>query len=209
MSAGALRLGSSSGVARNNIQGRSPVSVVSADSMHYVFLGKRGMAGTSEEDPVLEEGDAGVAGGVAEEAEADAAEEADEEEVDHGGDIAAAEGGVGGAGLGGGAGAGIVGGAAAIPAGGEGAAMWAMGIAIGDVGGNRLAALKQRESELVVERRALLRDCKNEERKRRRLLVKARGLSHDDLHLLVGQMAAAKAKAAPKPKPSKSGRCGR
>ena len=78
--------------------------------------------------------------------------------------------------------------------------MWAAGIAIGDVRGNRLAALKQRENQLLIERRTLLRDCKNEERKRRRLLEKARGLSHDDLHLLVGQMAAAKAKAAAKPK---------
>ena len=33
------------------------------------------------------------------------------------------------------------------------------------------------------------------------MLAKARGLSYDDLHLLVGQLAAAKAKAAAKPKP--------
>ena len=77
--------------------------------------------------------------------------------------------------------------------------MWAAGIAIGDVRGKRLTALKQRENELLMERCTLLRDCKSEERKRHRLMEKARGLSHDDLHLLVGQMAVAKAKAASKP----------
>ena len=79
--------------------------------------------------------------------------------------------------------------------------MWAAGMAIGDVRGDWLAALKQKEAELVVERRQLARDTKNLDRKRRRLIEKARGLSFDDLQLLCGHMAVAKAKAAAKPKP--------
>ena len=82
-----------------------------------------------------------------------------------------------------------------------GNAMWAAGMAIGDVRGARLAALRQRESELLAERRLLARETKNEDRKRRRLMERARGLSFDDLHLIVDQMAVAKAKAAAKPKP--------
>ena len=152
---------------------------------------------------------------------------ADEDAEGVGGDVvedgAGHEGGGGGEGIGGGevaaggdaggglaAGGGIAAAAAAAAAAAEapvdlggavGNAMWAAGMAIGDVRGARLAALRQRESELLAERRLLARETKNEDRKRRRLMEKARGLSFDDLHRIVDQMALAKAKAAAKPKP--------
>ena len=105
--------------------------------------------------------------------------------------------------VGGGAAAGgeIAAPAAAIPVVRGGDAMWEAGMAIEDVRGDRLAALKQREAELVAERRQLARGSTNLDRKRRRLLEKARGLPFADLQLICGQMAVAKAKAAAKPTP--------
>ena len=157
-----------------------------------------------EEEVAAADGDAEAVGG-------DALEEVGGADADGG---AGHEGGGGGDGVGGGgeaAGCDLGGGAAAggeeaapgvvIPVVVGGEAMWAAGMAIGDVSGDRLAALKQREAALVVERRQLARDAKNVDRKRRRLIEKTRGLSFDDLQLICGQMVAAKVKAAAKPKP--------
>ena len=58
--------------------------------------------------------------------------------------------------------------------------------------------LNQRRSDLQQERRQVTKDLKNENRKRKRLLVKAKGLTQDDLVDVMIMKAQAKAKAQAK-----------
>ena len=64
-----------------------------------------------------------------------------------------------------------------------------------DVSANRLSAMERRRAELFAERRQIVRSIKNENRRRRRVMVKARGLATDDLMNLITSRAQAKAKA--------------
>ena len=74
--------------------------------------------------------------------------------------------------------------------------VWAAASAVGDVSGNRLAAFHSRKRDMQRERDRLNADIKNAERKRLRLIERAKGLSDEDLYLILGQRAAANAKAA-------------
>ena len=72
---------------------------------------------------------------------------------------------------------------------------------IGDEQAQRVAALDARRRALQDERAALQKEIRNEERKRRRRLEKARGLSNEDLlEIAAARAAQAKAKAAAKAK---------
>ena len=72
---------------------------------------------------------------------------------------------------------------------------------IGDEQAQRVAALNSRRRALQEERKALLKEVRNEERKRKRRLEKARGLSNNDLLEIAAQrVAQANAKAAAKAK---------
>ena len=72
---------------------------------------------------------------------------------------------------------------------------------IGDEQAQRAAALEERRRALQEERKALAKEIRNEERKRKRRLEKARGLSTDDLlEIAASRAAQAKAKAGGKAK---------
>ena len=72
---------------------------------------------------------------------------------------------------------------------------------IGDEQAQRVAALNVRRRTLQEERKSLLKELRNEERKRKRRLEKARGLSNNDLLEIAAQrVAKANAKAAAKAK---------
>lgn len=70
---------------------------------------------------------------------------------------------------------------------------------VGDASADRVAAMNTRRRELLQERMSISREMKNENRKRQRLLEKARGLSNEALMEIVAARAArasqAKAKA--------------
>ena len=104
-----------------------------------------------------------------------------------------------------GGGAALDGGAPAdgAPAGAAGdGALWAAATAVGDRGGEVLRVLEDRRRDLKRQRDQVNRDLRNAERRRARLLERARGLTDADLIGLLGARAAAKAKpkAAPKAK---------
>ena len=113
----------------------------------------------------------------------------DELEEEAEGDGAADVGGIGGIA----AGAGDVGGA--------GGGVWAAAAALGDAAAGRRAELVQQQKDLKAQRRRLTMDLANENRKRVRLLEKAKGLSDADLMAILASRAAAKAKAKPKATP--------
>jgi hypothetical protein len=78
---------------------------------------------------------------------------------------------------------------------GHGAGVWAAAAGIGDAAAGEVAALQQRRKELRQARDAVNKDLRNAERKRQRLLERARGLSDDDLLTLVAARAVAKGNA--------------
>ena len=102
----------------------------------------------------------------------------------------------------GGAGSAPVGGAASSDgSGGPGAAgLWAAAASLGDQSASQVAQLEQRKKELMAERNAVKRELKNEQRKRVRMMERARGLSDADLANILATRAAAKSKAAAKAK---------
>ena len=102
----------------------------------------------------------------------------------------------------GGAGSAPVGGAASSDgSGGPGAAgLWAAAASLGDQSASQVAQLEQRKKELMAERNAVKRELKNEQRKRVRMMERARGLSDLDLTNILATRAAAKSKAAAKAK---------
>ena len=67
-----------------------------------------------------------------------------------------------------------------------------------DKSAEAVAVLNQRRAELLQERRQVTKDLKNENRKRKRLLVKAKGLTQDDLVDVMIMKAQGKAKAQAK-----------
>jgi hypothetical protein len=70
-----------------------------------------------------------------------------------------------------------------------------------DSAADRIAELKAERAELLAEKKRVQKDLKNEERKRRRLVEKARNLSMHDLATVLGvRVAAAASKAKPKAK---------
>ena len=69
---------------------------------------------------------------------------------------------------------------------------------IEDASADAVNSLEQRRAELQRERMQIKKDLRNENRKRKRLLAKARGLSVDDLLTVVTMKATAKAKAKAK-----------
>ena len=81
---------------------------------------------------------------------------------------------------------------------GPGAGVWAAAAGIGDAAADEVAALQLRRKELRQERDAVSKDLRNAERKRQRLLERARGLSDDDLLALVAARAVAKGHAKAK-----------
>ena len=79
--------------------------------------------------------------------------------------------------------------------------VWAAATALGDAAGDERAAMLRRQRELREERRRLQMDLNNANRRRTRLLERARGLTDADLLDILSTRAAAKAKAKAKPKP--------
>ena len=69
---------------------------------------------------------------------------------------------------------------------------------IEDASADAVNSLEQRRAELQRERMQIKKDLRNENRKRKRLLAKAKGLSVDDLLTVVTMKATAKAKAKAK-----------
>jgi predicted nucleic acid-binding Zn-ribbon protein len=85
-------------------------------------------------------------------------------------------------------------------------AVWAAAAAAGDQLGNKLIELDDRKRDLKREREQVSKDLRNSQKRRDRLLEKARGLTDADLLDILAQRAQAKAKAAaakakPKAKP--------
>ena len=78
--------------------------------------------------------------------------------------------------------------------------VWAAAAGIVDQSQASLQQLEQRKKELVAEREQLNKDIRNADRKRARLLERARGLSDSDLVSIMASRAAAKTKAAAKAK---------
>ena len=70
----------------------------------------------------------------------------------------------------------------------------------GDTRSAQIAALKARQKALQVQRTALAKTIKNENKKRQRIVDKAKTLSTEDLLAVVASRAAAKAKAKAKAK---------
>ena len=79
--------------------------------------------------------------------------------------------------------------------------VWAAAAALGDAAGDERAAMLRRQRELREERRRLQMDLNSSNRRRARLLERARGLTDADLLDIISARAAAKAKAKAKPKP--------
>ena len=70
-----------------------------------------------------------------------------------------------------------------------------------DASADAVSALEKRRAELQAERLQVKKALRNENRKRKRLLAKAKGLSDEDLMNVVIMKAAAKAKAKAKTSP--------
>jgi len=85
----------------------------------------------------------------------------------------------------------------AAPAGGAVGVLAALG-GMDDPRANRIAALKDQRAQLLANRKAVQKELKNEERKRQRLMDKARNLSNEDLASVLGSRAVAAAKAKAK-----------
>ena len=77
--------------------------------------------------------------------------------------------------------------------------------AIGDEQGDQAALLQERKRALLLEKKQLNKDVKNEERKRARRVSKAKSLSNDDLLTILASRVAAKAKPKAKAKAKAKG----
>ena len=73
--------------------------------------------------------------------------------------------------------------------------VWAAAAALGDAAGDERAAMVRRQRELKDERRRLQMDMNNANRRRGRVIERARGLTDADLLDILAARAAAKAKA--------------
>ena len=82
---------------------------------------------------------------------------------------------------------------------GMGGGVWAAAAALGDPGAHQ-QELEARRKQILRERDEVRRALRNEDRKRQRLIEKAKGLSNQDLMDILAARAAAKAKAKPKAK---------
>ena len=80
------------------------------------------------------------------------------------------------------------------------AGVWAAAAVIGDPSAELVNDLEQRKKRLMAEKQQVARDLRNADRKRVRLLEKARGLKDSDLLDIIGSRAADKAKASAKAK---------
>jgi hypothetical protein len=80
------------------------------------------------------------------------------------------------------------------------AAVWAAAAAIGDATGDAVVALQERRRVMKRERDQLTRDIRNADRRRARVVERARGLTDDDLFNIMATRAAAKAKGSSKAK---------
>ena len=78
--------------------------------------------------------------------------------------------------------------------------VWAAAATIGDQSAERLAELDLRRKQLAAEKEQIAKDIRNTERKRIRLMERAKGLSDSDLMAIVASRATAKAKASAKAK---------
>ena len=78
--------------------------------------------------------------------------------------------------------------------------VWAAAAGVVDHAQVSSQQLAQRKKALRVEREQLNKDLRNADRKRARLLERARGLTDDDLMNIIASRAAAKSKAAAKAK---------
>ena len=76
---------------------------------------------------------------------------------------------------------------------------------VGDPAGARVARLKEQRAELLANKKRVAQQLRNEEKKRARLLAKARALSNDDLMTILGTRAAVAAKAKAKGKAQAAG----
>ena len=88
-----------------------------------------------------------------------------------------------------------------------GGGVWAAAAAMGDTVGERRLDLQNRMKELAKQRRVLAQESKADERKRSRLMERARGLSNGDLLSILGQRAAAKQRPEPKVKAKAKSHC--
>ena len=77
---------------------------------------------------------------------------------------------------------------------------------MGDPNSTALKDLAEQRRDLRKQRDELNRQIRNEERKRARLLERARNLSNDDLLSILGSRATAKANAKPKAKGAAKGK---
>ena len=78
--------------------------------------------------------------------------------------------------------------------------VWAAAASIGDPSANRLNELAQRKKRLAAEKDQVARDLRDAERKRIRLVERARGLTDNELMAIIATRATAKAKASAKAK---------
>ena len=78
--------------------------------------------------------------------------------------------------------------------------VWAAAASIGDQSAERLAELDLRKKQIAAEKERIAKDIRNTERKRIRLMERAKGLSDSDLMAIVATRATAKAKASAKAK---------
>ena len=82
-----------------------------------------------------------------------------------------------------------------VTAGGEG--VWGAAAMIGDASSSTLKDLAEQRAQLRRQRDDVNRQIRNAEKKRARLIERARNLSNTDLLSILGSRAAAKAKAKP------------
>ena len=84
--------------------------------------------------------------------------------------------------------------------------VWAVAALMGDRNSTALKDLADQRRDLRKQRDELNRMTRNEDRKRARILERARNLSNDDLLSILGSRAAAKANAKPKAKGAAKGK---
>ena len=85
--------------------------------------------------------------------------------------------------------------------------VWAAAAGVVDSAQASLQQLEQRKKALRAERDQVNKDIRNADKKRARLVEKARGLSDDDLMNIIACRAAAKSKAAAKAKATSTFLC--
>ena len=76
--------------------------------------------------------------------------------------------------------------------------VWAAAAGLGDQDKDHLDRLEQRRREMLAERELLNREIHNAQRKRVRMMERARGLTDQDLLSIIASRATAKSKAAAK-----------